>query len=203
MDDRPQPDPQTVIPAPVVVHTDPRCQWCGCMAITDHEVSPGVNAWVCGRHLEMILRNEETAALRRRHDSQVRGLTHPDPAKKAKAVAQVAAIETRLAELGERVESLLPKAPTGPKASAQGPTQHERVHKALKLAGRRGITRLDFENNPVIDGGPKILRTARCICDLKDQGVNIVADRSGLGGCARYWLAENAPGVQQAESRAA
>lgn len=84
----------------------------------------------------------------------------------------------------------------------KGPTQAERIYKALKNAGRRGVTCVDFEDNPVIDGGPKIRRTARCIHDLKEQGVSIFTDRSGPGGCAHYWLTEYAPSAH-AESRAA
>lgn len=196
-----QPDPQVAIPTPTAPPAIHRCQWCSAAAVTDREVSPGVNAWVCGEHLLMIVRNEETAALWRRHAAQTRSLTHPDPVKKAKAEAQLTAIETRLAELDERVESRLP-AP--PKTSSKGPTQNERVHKALKVAGRRGLTRLDFEESPIIDGGPPLLRVASRIEELKNKhGVNIVSARQGgPGRCARYWLAENAPAMQS-ERRAA
>jgi hypothetical protein len=73
-------------------------------------------------------------------------------------------------------------------------SQTNRFHQALIKAGRRGITRLDFENDPVIDGGTKILRVARCAGDLKDRGIHVVSDpHGGPGNCAVYWLAEHAP----------
>lgn len=75
-----------------------------------------------------------------------------------------------------------------------GPSQTERFHRALLNAGPVGVTRLDFENDPVIDGGAKILRVARCAGDLKDRGIHVVSDpHGGPGNCAVYWLAEHAP----------
>lgn len=73
-------------------------------------------------------------------------------------------------------------------------SQTARFHRALEKAGRQGITRLDFERDPVIDGGPPILRAARCADDLKRRGIDIVSDpHGGPGRCAIYWLREHAP----------
>lgn len=70
--------------------------------------------------------------------------------------------------------------------------QTRRVLDALRTARSqgRGITRNDFEapnGRPVIDGGPRILRLARCIGDLRDQG-HTITSRPGPEGVQIYTL---------------
>ncbi len=54
------------------------------------------------------------------------------------------------------------------------PSQTERVLNALRKAGGRGVTQVDFSLPDVIDGGPPITRVAARIKDLRRQGHTIV-----------------------------
>lgn len=68
-------------------------------------------------------------------------------------------------------------------------TQRERVLRALRCAGERGITARDLYAVPV-DGGPRISRVAARILELRDAGFDI--DASGeRDGHAVYVLHEH------------
>lgn len=54
-----------------------------------------------------------------------------------------------------------------------GPTQCERVLRALELSGRRGVCQVDFLAPNVIDGGEPITRLAARVSDLKRDGHSI------------------------------
>jgi Holliday junction resolvase RusA-like endonuclease len=83
--------------------------------------------------------------------------------------------------------------------AGEGPTQNQRVLAALRSAGARGITRHDFERDPVIDGGPPILRLARCIGDLEDAGNTIVRGpkRDGVAVYVLTHLKREKPPVEK------
>ena len=73
------------------------------------------------------------------------------------------------------------------------PTQTQRILAALRAAGPRGITQLDFDTQPV-DGGKPIRRVASRITELRDAGHLI--DSSGRRfKMAVYVLVEDAEGV--------
>lgn len=61
-------------------------------------------------------------------------------------------------------------------------TQNDRVLAALKQAGKRGVTELDFEAPRVTDGGKPIRRLAARVCDLRNQGLPVltVGERDGV-----------------------
>lgn len=65
-------------------------------------------------------------------------------------------------------------------------TQRDRVLVALKRAGRRGLTQIDFHAPHVVDGGTPITRLAPRIRELREQGYTIVSRRDN--GLARYVL---------------
>ncbi len=66
------------------------------------------------------------------------------------------------------------------------PSQRHRVARALRLAGSRGLTQVDFDA-PALDGHPPIRRLASRINDLRATGW--VIDSSGRRlGMARYVL---------------
>lgn len=54
-------------------------------------------------------------------------------------------------------------------------SQTDRVLDALRKAGPRGITAVDFALPDVIDGGPPITRVAARVMDLRHQGHTIIA----------------------------
>lgn len=66
---------------------------------------------------------------------------------------------------------------------------NERVLAALRKYPLQGITRKDFEDAPILDGGAPILRVAARIDDLKKAGHNIVRDGK-RDGVAVYKLRE-------------
>jgi hypothetical protein len=66
------------------------------------------------------------------------------------------------------------------------PTQVHRVAKQLRLAGKRGITQVDFDV-PALDGYPPIRRLASRISDLRDRGWRIDSSTRRLG-MSRYVL---------------
>jgi hypothetical protein len=83
-------------------------------------------------------------------------------------------------------------------------TQNDRVLAALKQAGPRGITELDFEAPRVTDGGKPIRRLAARIFDLRLRGLPVEpnGERDGL---TVYVLksVETAPTVETGRPRAA
>lgn len=70
--------------------------------------------------------------------------------------------------------------------SPNTPTQEQRVAKALRFAGSRGITQIDFDP-PALDGLAPIRRLASRINDLRDKGWKIDSTGRRLG-MARYVL---------------
>ena len=65
-------------------------------------------------------------------------------------------------------------------------TQRDRVLVALKRAGRRGLTQIDFHAPHVVDGGTPITRLAPRIREMREQGHQIISRRDN--GLARYVL---------------
>lgn len=72
------------------------------------------------------------------------------------------------------------------------PSQTERVLNALRKAGPRGITAVDFALPDVIDGGPPIMRVAARVMDLRRQGHTIIAS-GRRQKCQAYELVVPAP----------
>ncbi len=70
-------------------------------------------------------------------------------------------------------------------------TQTDRVHDALRRAGRRGVRTTDFIGAPVVDGGPPILRVASRVAELRAAGHRIETRRAGA--VARYVLDPGPP----------
>lgn len=68
-------------------------------------------------------------------------------------------------------------------------TQTERVVRAIRRAGERGITQVDFLLPHVIDGGRPITRLAARVKDARDAGEQIVVDGE-RDSCAVYKIAE-------------
>lgn len=66
-------------------------------------------------------------------------------------------------------------------------TQAQRIHRALKLAGPRGITALDFIRTPTFDGGLPITRLAARIQELREQG-HVITSSEKRNKCAVYVL---------------
>lgn len=67
-------------------------------------------------------------------------------------------------------------------------TQRDRVLAALRRAGRRGVTPIDFQAPHVVDGGTPIIRLASRILELRERGYRIDSRRDA--GVARYVLVE-------------
>jgi hypothetical protein len=74
-------------------------------------------------------------------------------------------------------------------------TQTERVVRALRLAGERGITQIDFLLPNVIDGGKPITRVAARVKDAREQGEAILVDGE-RDSCVIYKTAAQAPAPQ-------
>jgi Helix-turn-helix domain len=68
-------------------------------------------------------------------------------------------------------------------------TQRDRVLAALRRAGGRGITQLDFDLPDVVDGGPPIKRVAARIDELRTAGHWIASQRTRQR-MARYVLVD-------------
>lgn len=68
-------------------------------------------------------------------------------------------------------------------------TQRERILAALRAAGRRGITQVDFLRFPTVDGGPPVTRVAARVQELRDEGLDIVSSGT-RDRCAVYVLKE-------------
>lgn len=66
-------------------------------------------------------------------------------------------------------------------------SQTDRVLNALRKAGSRGITAVDFQLPDVIDGGPPIMRVAARVMDLRRQGHTIISAGTRQK-CRRYEL---------------
>lgn len=78
------------------------------------------------------------------------------------------------------------------------PTQAERVLRALRRAGERGLTAVDFGLPHVVDGGEPVTRLAARVLELREQGHTIVkAGRRNK--CAVYKLVEQ-PAVSSASA---
>ncbi len=82
------------------------------------------------------------------------------------------------------------------------PSQTERVLNALRKAGPRGITAVDFALPDVIDGGPPIMRVAARVMDLRRQGHTIIAS-GRRQKCQAYELVVPAPPADLAYAAAA
>jgi hypothetical protein len=65
-------------------------------------------------------------------------------------------------------------------------TQNDRALRMMYQRGGLGITPIDFAAPNVIDGGAPIMRLARCVNDLRNQGHNIKTFKDGK--VARYVL---------------
>ena len=76
-------------------------------------------------------------------------------------------------------------------------TQKERILNALRSAGARGISPVDFLAPDVCDGGKPILRVAARILDLKNEGHSI--DCQTEAGVAVYVLRSEAPVVTHSQ----
>lgn len=81
-------------------------------------------------------------------------------------------------------------------------SQTERVLDALRKAGPRGITAVDFALPDVIDGGPPIMRVAARVMDLRRQGHTIIAS-GRRQKCQAYELVVPAPPADLAYAAAA
>lgn len=70
-------------------------------------------------------------------------------------------------------------------------TQSARVLEALRKAGGRGVTQIDFLIPNVADGGSPITRVAARVLELKQDGHHIVTDGE-RDSCAVYKLVYDA-----------
>lgn len=75
-------------------------------------------------------------------------------------------------------------------------TGNERVLAALRKYPLQGVTRLDFSQEPVIDGGEPMLELPARIYDLRQAGHNIVRDGK-RDGVAVYKLREGQVSYQE------
>lgn len=78
-------------------------------------------------------------------------------------------------------------------------TQRERTLNALRKAGTRGMTQVDWLRFPTPDGGPPITRIAARIQELRDEGHEIQSSGT-RDRCALYILRE--PGLVVAPTQA-
>lgn len=72
-------------------------------------------------------------------------------------------------------------------------TQKDRIERALRRTGQRGITQADFIGAVIVDGGAPITRVAARIDELKQSGLKITAFGHRDGGCVIYRLEEHIP----------